>query len=58
MNYKCDSCIWQIITPPSNEEPHGAFYCACGHWNGNINEDGSELQTDPWKWCKDYKPNI
>lgn len=55
MIYKCDSCLKKICEPPSQEEPHGAFFCSAGHWNGE-GEDYREQKQDSWKWCRDYEP--
>ena len=54
MPYKCDSCECQTCEPPSQEEPHGSFYCRHGHWEGTGFRDQEPLD-DPWKWCKDYQ---
>lgn len=53
----CDSCVSQVCEPPELSQPHGAFYCACGHWGGTGSEEDMPTE-DPWKHCEDYDPNI
>ena len=56
---KCDNCTHLICDPPCMDDPYGCYACGIGHWDGmgEQSEGEPEPNTDPWKFCKDFKEN-
>ncbi len=51
---KCDSCIHDIVEPPTIDSPDGEYYCSKGHWEGGPIKNNKD---NPCQFCKDYKEN-
>ena len=59
----CDSCFHEWFHPAGSyqnvvegyDDPYNYWYCAEGHWGGDICGDKPSQKDDPWRNCPDYR---